>query len=93
MSSYVILRLPLMVRPFSPAIPPGHKPKNMKTLTETQLLEITGGELNEAGIHPLTMWPGWNPAQAASEQAIADFLAWWAHYTQSLGLSNGQQAD
>ncbi len=88
MSSYVILRLPLMVKPLSPAIPPGHKPKNMKTLTETDLLEITGGE-----IEPLNMGPGWNPAQAASEQAIADFLAWWAHRPQWLGLYNGQQAD
>jgi len=65
----------------------------MKTLTETQLHEITGGEVNEAGIHPLTMGPGWDPARAAAELAIEDFLIWWAHYTQSLGLENSKQSD
>jgi hypothetical protein len=59
----------------------------MKILNESQLQETTGG------FEPLTMPPGWDPNVISGQEAIADFMAWYSHYTQTLGLSNAQQAD
>ena len=60
----------------------------MKTLSEIQLYQVAGGE-----IEPLGMGPNWDPNVIAGQEAIADFMAWWSHHTQTLGLSNNQQAD
>jgi hypothetical protein len=67
---------------------PVGKTQPMKTLNETQLHQVAGGE-----IEPLGMGPNWAPNVITDQEAVADFMAWWSHYTQALGLSNNQQAD
>ena len=61
-----------------------HTPNQTKALTEIDPLETTGGEIDP---------PSWNSTNPSPDQLAAEgFLAWWAHYIQSLGLDNGQQA-
>lgn len=74
-----------MVKPLSPVIPPGRKHQNMKTLNETQLHEITGGEIDPPS------WESMKPSP--DQQAIENFLIWYAQRTQSIYPVDSVQAD